>query len=365
MARTKTKGGTAVVVLVSILCCILTFILTLLLITSLTTYRVVEQGTLVTAVENLDLTDIELKTDGKTITLAELIVEEFIDPDEEADPRDIEKVLEDKEITKFAAGIVEDYNVYLRDGGKFPKLQAEAFIDLMEKMEDDIYKDTGLRFGNGDVEALEDDLDDTLDDVNESLELVMGQGVSGFGVRAACSIWMPIAVGVLLLLILLWMILIHVFKGFCAGTALKTFSITAFIACTLLLVGGLMSSAALGWADAGFLNGLLAPVSTQLLLHSGIGIAVCVVLFAIGLLLCRLLPNGTVPVNETTYDPADNGYTAADAYAAPPVAQPEAAPEPVHEAPKRKFCRNCGKELVNPNAKFCYHCGNVQEHVES
>lgn len=365
MARTKTKGGTAVVVLVSILCCILTFILTLLLVTGLTTYRVVELGTLVNAVENLDLTDIELKNDGKTITLAELIVDEFVDPDEDANPRDIEKVLEDKEITKFASGIVEEYNDYLRDGGKFPKLRTDAFLDLMEKMEDDIYKETGLRFGNGDVDALEKDLDDVLDDVNDAMERVMGQGVTGFGVRAVCSIWLPIAAGILLLLILLWMILIHVFKCFSAGTALKTVSITAFIACTLLLAGGLLTSAALGWANVSFLKDLFAPVSTQLMIHSGIGIAACVVLFGIGLLLCRLLPNGTVPVNEISYDPADNGYNAPDAYAAPPVTQPEAAPEPVREAPKRKFCRNCGKELVNPNAKFCYHCGNVQEHVES
>ncbi len=364
MAKSRKKGGAFVVVLVSILCCILTFALTLLLVTSLTAYRAVQKETLVAAVEGTDLNELRLPDGSGTVSLAELIAEEFIDPAENPDPRGIEKVLADREINDFAAGIVSDYNTYLRSGGSFPHLRTDEFLGLLEDMEEDIYAETGLRFGNGDVDALEDDLDDMLDGLNATLTASIGKGVGGFAARAACSIWGVVVPGVLLVLLLVWLLVCDTRRGFRAGTALKTFGIPAFLACLLLLLAGFLSPMILGWVEVEFLGFAVQPLSVLLMLHAGIGLGVSAALFLLGMLLCRVRPAGTIPVQEVPYDPIDEGI----APAAPEAStEPEASPEqetPVESTtPQRRYCRNCGKVLVNPDARFCYHCGNVQEHV--
>ncbi len=380
MAKQKTKGGIAVVVLLSFLWCILTFVLSLVLVINVTLHQYAENDGLEDSVASLDLTDIELPDGSGTITLAEFIAEEFIAEDEEVDIKGIEDVLKDKRITAFASDIADGYEDYLLEGGKFPQLRSESFVDLMVDMEDDIYEATKLRVGNGDMDALEEDLDATLGDVNDTLESIMAQGLTGLGICAMFSLWLSIVLGVLLVLILTWMIVVHTSKGFRAGTALKTFSITAFIACVLLLAAALLHGIALEWANAEYLNALVQPLANELLLYSGIGAGVCVLIFLIGLIMCKIAKKRTVqPVAEVPEMPAPAAETPIAETPAPveepapaaasveePAPAPIAEPAPAEEtepALKRIFCGKCGKELVNPDAKFCYHCGNVQEHT--
>ncbi len=377
MAKQKTKGGIAAVVLLSFLWCILTFVLSLLLVVNVTLHQYADNDGLEESVASLDLTEIAFDDGSGTVTLAEFIAEEFVPEDEEADIKGIEDVLKDKRITDFASDIAEDYEDYLLEGGSFPQLKSESIMKLMEDMEEDIYEATKLRVGNGDMDALEADLDATLGDVNDILEGVMAKGLTGFGVRAMFSLWLIIVLGVLLVLILTWMIVVHTSKGFCAGTAMKTFSITAFIACILLLAAALLHGIALEWANAECLKALAQPLANVLLLYSGIGAGVCALLFLIGLIICKIAGKHKLqPVAEVPEMPAPAAETPI-AETPAPVEEPAPAPAPAEEsapvedpapaakepAPKRIFCGKCGKELVNPDAKFCFHCGCIQEHT--
>ncbi len=369
MAKSKKKASKVRVVLLSVLCCILTLVLSTLLVIAVTARQFAETNSLAEATEELDINDIRIQDGGKTVTAAEFILDHFVE-DESVNVEDVEAVLEEKNITRFAAEIMEDYTVYFLDGGKFPVLQTEDFLSLMEEMEDDIYEATGLRFGNGDMEALEEDLDDALDDINGVLKHSVGEGVSGFMARALFSVWLEVVLGILLLGILIWMLLTYAGNSCRAGSALKTFSITGFVVCVLLLLGALLSSLALEWAGVAFLNPLVGAFACLLLVNAGIGAGACIVLFVVGVLCSKLIPVRTVPVEELPVSADAPMPDAADTAPAPetPAVQPAEeipAEVPVQaETPQARFCQHCGKELTIPDARFCSHCGGVQESAE-
>lgn len=359
------KRQTAKVVLLSILCFILVLVLGSGLLVSLTMRQTAQEKAFSAAAEKLPLAEIGMDDE----TVAQYILDEFIQ-DERVTIENVQTVMQEGTFSAFVAQLTEQYNTYLLEGGEFPKLSEEDFVHLIEENADLIYAETGLEFLDPDKQKLRDNLAPMVEDWNLTAERSMHKGVSGFAARASVSLWLPITLGVLLLILLIWMIVFHVRGGFRAGTALKTFSVALFIPGAVLALGILLADAFAGRTFP-FLGDPMALLSENMLPIPVIGLLACVVLFVAGI-LCNLIAGKRTPVMAAEYDAVSVATEPEPA----PVPEPEVQPEPQKEEesviieaspepePQRRFCRNCGKPLVNPDAKFCYQCGNVQEGVE-
>ncbi|MDE6087424.1 MAG: hypothetical protein K2G25_03465 [Oscillospiraceae bacterium] len=170
-------------------------------------------------------------------------------------------------------------------------------------------------------------------------------GKKGVLLRAAISVWIEILLGILMILLLVWMIQIRIRSGKFAGTVLKIYSITTAIPCVILFISGLL----LSWIFK-FIN-LPPELGTILrggtLLFSGTGILLCVILFCGGMCwegIYRKKFPAQMPIPEKIPEP-----------------KMELQTESGSESMKRKYCRFCGKKLVNSNAQFCYSCGSRQQ----
>lgn len=351
----KSKNNIAVVLL-SILCFILTMILTSALLGTLTLRRYAINRTIPTAVSKISLKDITVRDDsGKNFSAAEYIMIYYI-KDERVTLENIENLLEKGSFSDFAYTLAEKYNRFLLKEGDFPELKAEDFVELIEQNEDLIYQETGLEFLEPDKEKLRKNLDDTFQILNPVLDRSLNRGVSGFMVHSLFSVWLEAVLAVLLAGILVWMIFIYASRRRNVGTGLKVFSIAAFIPCFLELLSALILPMLLNWSGLKVLKTFCANLTAETLLFSIIGILGCAVLFGIGILfgIFAKHPEETeVPV----YDAADFAGEAVQ-NSVPAIPDP---PAPPSETVQRRFCRNCGQPLVNPDALFCYKCGNQQK----
>ncbi|MBR4101566.1 MAG: zinc ribbon domain-containing protein [Oscillospiraceae bacterium] len=360
MMKNKKKYGKPKFVLLTILCFVLTMVLSLALMVSLNLRTMVQEESLPTAVGQVELARIPV--DGAT--MAEYVHKYFIQ-DERVSLESVEKVMKEGTFSEFTAELTERYNTYLREGGEFPTVSADEFVRLIEENEELILEETGLRFLEPDKQKLRESMSDMVEEWNAAAADTMHKGVKAFAVKAVLSIWLPIVLGVLLLALLVWMIVIHVRSTVSAGKAFKTYGVAVFIPSVLMTALSILSDIIVavklpvfGRAD----NFLYEAIGVYVL-----GILAAAVIFGIGI-LCNLITSGrkkpqtAAASSEQQEEIYDGFFGEAKNTAA------EEAPQPVEEAEEqaqRKFCRNCGQPLVNPDAKFCYKCGNVQEHVKT
>jgi hypothetical protein len=356
----KKKKSTVSVVMLSILC----FVLTLLLsagVLSCTTLRLMALNNSVPeAVQIIPLEELPVQcADGTQVTLAQYILDNYVE-DDRVSVEQVEELLQDGTFSLFTGELTQQYNDYLLGNGDFPEITAEDIVQLITENEDLIFEKTSLEFLEPDKQKLRKNLEEPLTDCNQTLRSMMQKGVRGFAVRSIFSVWLIITLGVLLLAILIWMLVFYVRGRKRVGTALKLYSIAAFVPCLLLLLTAALSVWVMGLTNLDFLRDFAGMLKSEALMTSAIGILFCVLLFCTGMLCNRL--HRPVPEEETlpVYDPMD----------APPEEAVEAEeagkPEEVEETetaqalPRRRFCRHCGKPLVNEDAQFCYQCGTPQ-----
>ncbi len=360
MMKNKKKYGKPKFVLLDILCFVLVMVLSLLLMVSLNLRIMVQEESLPAAVGQVELARVPV--DGST--MAEYVHKYFIQ-DERVSVESVEKVMEQGTFSEFTAQLTERYNTYLREGGEFPTVSADEFVRLIEENEELILEETGLRFLEPDKQKLRESLSDMVEEWNAAAEDTMHRGIKAFAVKAVLSIWLPIVLGVLLLALLVWMIVIHVRSAASVGKAFKTYGIAVFIPSVLMTAMTILSD---------ILVAVKLPVFGRVdnILYEGagvyaLGILTAAVIFGLGV-LCTLITSGrtkpqtaeaAVEKQEEIYD---GFFGETQNKAAVETVDPEVEPE---EQAQRKFCRNCGQPLVNPDAKFCYKCGNVQEHVNT
>ncbi len=360
MKKERKKGGAAVA-MISVLCFVLVLVCTLLLVLAISARHCVTNRAVPAAMSETSFA--QLQIDGRTA--AEIVLEDFV-ADDRVTLEDVEQLMEEGTFSEYAANLLSRYNTYLMEGGEFPELSANDFVLLIEQNEDLILERTGLEFLEPDKEKLRANLSASLDSYNTSLRQSVGSGIGGFGARAMVSVWLEVVLGVILLALLIWMIVLYVRRSCRVGTALKTYGVAAFIPCILLVICGLAGVPVLKTMEAVFAAGLAAPAAGAMTISAAVGAFAAVMIFAVGL-LCNRLTKKPVPaeaeaLEETSAEVAEEvpAEPSADEI---PAAEPAAAEEP-EEPAQRRFCRNCGKPLVNPDAKFCYKCGNIQEHVK-
>lgn len=346
------------VVLLSILCFILTVLLGTGVLVTVSARRTLQERVLTAAVEKLPLEEIGFEGSSA----AQFILDEFI-ADERVSVENVRRVMQEGTFSAFAAELMDQYNHYLTDGGEFPELNAEQFVQLIEENGALILEETGLEFLEPDKQLLRENLEAPLKAWNGLMRESLHKGISGFSARATVSLWLPITFGVLLLAVLVWMIVFYVRGGFSAGTALKVYSIALFIPCAAMLCG-LFATDLVAGADIPFIKDSMILLYDTLLPVAGIGSLICVLLFITGIACGVISARKQAVLTETgeysgSYD-ADYDDTYANAA---PEREELPEEEPAEPEIKRQYCRNCGQPLVNPDAKFCYKCGNVQEHV--
>ncbi len=350
----KQKYGKPKFVLLSSLCFLLVMLLSILLMVSLSLRIMVQEKQLPAAVGQVELASVPVND----TTMAEYVLHHFIQ-DERVTVENVQNVMQEGTFSAFLTQLTERYNTYLTEGGEFPQLSEEDFVRLVEENADLIYAETGLEFLDPDKEKLRENLAPMVEEWNQTAVRSLHKGVSGGVVKATISLWLPIVLGVLLLLLLVWMIVIHVRRAAPVGNACKTYGIAVLIPSVLLTALVILSDVLVavklpvfGKADA-----VIFETSEIFVL----GILAAAVLIGVGV-LCNLIAGKRQPaaVSDTAVMPEVE-----------PQPEPETEPETVPAAeeapetePQRRFCRNCGKPLVNPDAKFCYQCGNVQEALQ-
>ncbi len=356
MAKERTQGSRFGIVLLSILWVILTLVCSTLCVSCFVLYRTAQNDTLSKAVG--DIFDSKQSSDLRS-GVAEYILDEFVG-DERVSLENVERLLGDGTFGEFAEEIIADYNRYLKEGGEAPTLDAEEFVGLIEENADLIREETGLQFLEPDKQKLRQNLDGIFKEADPIMEVVVGNDL----VRTVFSIWPAVIFSALLALILLWMLIIYVKNRFRAGTALIIYSIAGMIPCLGMMVQTAVNAFSLRSLHLAFLNSFIRPFNEDLLLCGGIGVGIAVFLLILGIVLNRMTKPQTIPAaSEIQYDPMDSSPVRADIET--PVMQTAEPTFAETAMPQRKYCRNCGQPLVNPDAKFCYKCGNVQEHAVS
>ena len=340
-------------ILLTVLSVLGVFVLTSLLLICMTLRYYVKTAAIPQAVEAVVLENIQVsQPDGSEKSLAQYILDEYIQ-DERITVEEVQEVLHEGTFSDFAVILAEKYNQYLTEGGEFPEIEAQEFVQLLEENTDLIYEKTGLRFLDPDKKKLKENLNHPLDTLNHVLESYMYKGVKGFFFRMTVSFWIEIVLALLLGLALAWMIIIFMRKRKKIGTAFKVYSMTAVMPCTIVFMGGLLMS----WLME--LIHLPAELGSALrgktVVFSGIGILICIVLFCFGMLWNLISAKPAVSSAVPEIKPA---FRSKDMPAPLDHTQPLPA---IPETPKRQFCRFCGKKLVSPDALFCYRCGKAQD----
>ncbi len=341
--KQKTFWSMKKYILLMILCVICVFFLASGLLMSLTLRHYVKTAAIPEAVETIVLKNVKVYgKDGTRKTLAEYILDEYIQ-DNRVSVDEVQEVLNQGTFTDFIVKLTERYNQYLADGGEFPEIDAQEFIDLLEENADLIYEKTGLHFLAPDKEKLKNNLNQPLKLLNTVLAHTMYKGVKGFCLRTAVSFWIQPVLIILLTGAFVWMLMIQIKGRKRIGTTFKIFGITAGIPSIIIFLTGLLLSFVV------YLLHLPTELGTALrgktILFSGFGLLICIALVALGTLWNRIAKK--FPRKELEKTPI-------------PEEQFPENTEPEPEEIQRQFCRYCGKKLVNPNARFCYHCGKTQ-----
>ena len=357
----------------TILCIFLTLILTTFLLTCMTLRYYVKTAAIPEAVTAVAIEKIQIpQSDGSKKSVAEYILDEYVQ-DERVTVEDVEKVLEDGTFSDFAGALIERYNTYLADGGTFPEIDSDEFISLVEENSDLIYDKTGLRFLDPDKKKLKQNLSNPLEFVNHMLESYMYKGVKGFFLRLAVSVWSQVLLIVLMCAVLAWLIVIHIRGQKRVGTAFEVYSITAFLPCAVIFMGGILMSWLLSLISLPEELGTVLRGRT--ITFSGIGMLICAVLFGFGKLWNLISEKpAAIPVQEKTPveeqiiipEPREEQNSVSEKLFSKPSEPESVKPElpkvslEKDVVPPRLFCRYCGQKLTEPDSPHCPHCNKAQ-----
>ncbi|MBD5143665.1 MAG: zinc ribbon domain-containing protein [Ruminococcus sp.] len=296
--------------LLLILNIIVLFFLVTMLLTCMTLRYYIKSFAVPKAIAKMIVEDIKIEqSDGYETSIAEYLANELIQ-DEQVSAEDIEEMIQNGTFSDYIMLAVEQYNQYLAEGGELPELD-------------------------------ENNLKYPIKILNNRLEDFIYKGKIGIVLRIAISIWIQIILAICILLLFISFIRVHRKENKKIGTCLKICSITAGIPCVIMFLFFMVLSWILKLTHLP--SELVIALRGKNMMISSIGIGICIVIFGSGMLwnfiAKKYTPKSEMSIQEETSSKIKM---------------------PVPEISNRKFCRYCGKKLVNDNAQFCYQCGKTQ-----
>lgn len=338
------------------ICGLLTFLLTVLLLVSVSVRLHVTQNEPPKAASAVQLDKVQVRNEaGKTVSLAKLIAEDYIQDSTIAE-ENMQTVLREGNFRYIFGDKVNVWNAWLVSGdGAFPEITEDECIAALKQNYSLLYRETGFQLNSEGEAALRSSLQANLPAVNKKLRSRLDNPL----VHGMADGWLGILAGVLLAASLVWMIVIQVSGGNAAGKALTKCSSTALVPSILLLFMGAAGKTVFGetaYPDAA------AQLQGTWLLVGCISVLGCVALFGLGLIMKQLSgKDAAKDVPAAQSEPESQPSPEAEPSVKEQPAPAEAAPEEEESATPRRYCRFCGKPLVNNDAKFCYKCGKKQE----
>lgn len=356
MEQTEKKPyGKGKVFGLSCLIFVLVLVLSTVLLVCVTAYRHVYYDPVAEAAASVPLQDTLVRTeDGQTMYLASFINQNYVKQEHISDNQ-IKYILRDGDFNLRVgekAGMIAQYIALHKnhpDDVTLPTITQDDIHYAVEANESTIRLHTGLN----DATVLEAPINansaPACEAYNQQIRVILTEGLSAVLIDIAVSHWIWYALGGVLLLLLIWMIAVHARGNGSTGTGFKVYAVAAFIPCVVLLLWGLLCVWIFGLAQAAYLQAPAAVLRHTWIAVGGFGALGCVVLFCIGTIVSRF------------------GAKESAAPAAVTVPDETAAPASIPDPPKdmtRRYCRFCGKELVNGDAMFCYKCGTKQAEID-
>lgn len=336
----------------TMLCGLLTFLLTVLLLVSVSVRLHVTRNEPAKAASAVQLDKVYVKNEaGTTVSLAKLIAEDYIQDSSVAE-ENMQTVLREGSFRYILGDKVNVWNTWLLSGdGELPEITEEECIAALKQNYALFYRETGFQLNAEGEATLRSSLQERLPALNKQLRSRLDNPLT----HGMADGWLGVLAGVLLAASLVWMIVIQVSGGNSAGSAFIRCSTVAFVPSLLLLLGGAAGKAVLSetaYPDA------VSQLKETWLTVGCIAVLGCAVLFGFGMIWKQLSGNRSAkaapaPQSAPAEKPAPKEKSA-------PAEEAPKAPEE-EPAPARRYCRFCGKPLVNNDAKFCYKCGKKQE----
>ena len=385
MKKTYGKGK---VIFHSTLCVILIVLLAVALIGSLTASRWVKGKAVLDAASSIPFDEMTVtNAQGTRESFARWVLDSYMQ-DSGISEEQMKTILHDGDFSKSFRSDVWIYLNYVRSGmqSELPDFDAQKFIHAIDRNADVISDVTGSALNASQTSVIRERISPDADALNAGLKRAFTENPGKLLFRWVPSMVMWIALSVLLLLLLIRLIVIQVRGSRHIGSAFKTFSVTAFIPCVLLLIASAAGPLCIGFTEDRWMKAPLTALRTDLLIVTAIGTLGCIVLFGFGGIWNAIaktvqekhaakqaVPADPVPEAVPAYAgsipetvPVEENASAAEEAPVEPAPAPEAS-APAAETPvqvpapgQRKFCRFCGETLVNPDALFCYKCGNRQ-----
>lgn len=260
----------------SVICSILLVLTVFSLIISASLRYIVNKDLLAQAVQDMDLTQIVVENDsGEDVKLDQFVYDKYIN-DERITVQNVDNVLNDPFIKNFLLEKLHGYQKYFMDEGDMVSITSDEIIDLIDKNQNLLFREAGLRFLEPDKQELRESLEG-LDKFSEFCNDHVAGRLGGEFVKTYFSLAYVNFLEVFLVIILVQWLLVYKFNNRRMIRALRKFSIAFIIPSALIFIPTLMGklfkvfswkSAQELWKPFIFSSGILLAVGVILLIVS-------------------------------------------------------------------------------------------------
>ncbi len=368
----KKQPSKAGAVIGSILLFLLTFVMALLFLFSVLIHSSLTQRSFSTAFSETELSEADVTQQGTTQSLGKWIYDWYLWDAPNLTEEYAETALEQPEVSAYFYDYLSQMEKYLLwKTDKMPTMDVDEIADILQvDITKTMKRETGVTFSEADRSSLHWTMDDDVNALNDGMETVVGHGVGKFVFRAYCGIAGEIVFGVLTLGAVIWWIVLAIRKKWHKGRMLTgmgcAVGIPAFVlllgsSVMLLLVSVLDVISGFSFAKSGLLT-LSIPVLESTGCFAGVGI----LLFVIGLLVCKSGKKKSAKKNLSDSKENSKSESSLISATAPSVPTEQETLPPVENTPVEsdkkdsegeKYCAHCG-EKIDAGSKFCGKCGN-------
>ena len=223
----------------SILLFLLTLLFSIALLCSSILHSLLPQHTLSGSISQMDLSQVQLKDNGKTEQLGKCLYDWYFWDAPNLTEEYADVLVQQPEFNALFCNYLDDLSDYLTgDSSELPKASVEDIADLMQNdLGSTMRKETGVVFAEADRQSLEWTMGDDINAWNDALDSAVGSGFKQFAARMLCGMSGMITFGVLTIgCFVLWLIL-AVKKHWRKGRMLAGYGWAAAIPGLLVLAG--------------------------------------------------------------------------------------------------------------------------------
>ena len=350
----------------SILLFLLTLLFSIALLCSSILHSLLPQHTLSGSISQMDLSQVQLKDNGKTEQLGTCLYDWYFWDAPNLTEEYADVLVQQPEFNALFCNYLDDLSDYLTgDSSELPKASVEDIADLMQNdLGSTMRKETGVVFAEADRQSLEWTMGDDINAWNDALDSAVGSGFKQFAARMLCGMSGMITFGVLTIgCFVLWLILAvkkhwrkgRMLAGYGWAAAIPGLLVLAGCGVTLLLVEAFHVPDALLFTKKG-LPTLVQPTVLATLIPAGYG-----VIFA----LIGIFTNAAVKKKQKKAALQKSTDKPAAPVETPAAEQPEfhytemtgdSKKDNTDASATAKFCPHCGAPNAL-NSQFCGSCG--------